>query len=221
MDLNIHQKKQKNNTKIKTHRKISHETKILQKISNKTIENIYRNKKINLLKEDLANKVITRTDIVNIDKIVQSWKYPMCVKCAMNCKSVSVYDLYLSSSNCHRKKHNITNRSFLLDGYGYLKATVEYINATRKIHSNEYFDAKYYVQNAIRISNRFKDKLNVCIRKLGFNMLKKINMGKYNDNSLKYFTLSELIVFSNIKTNIVNIKNTNNLELYKKNTEDL
>jgi len=67
-------------------------------------------KKNNSLKEDMGNKSMTRIDIENIDNIVQSWKYSMCVKCAMNCKGMSVYDLYLSSSHCHRKKHNVTKR---------------------------------------------------------------------------------------------------------------
>ena len=76
---------------------------------------------------------MTKLDIDHIDNIIQSWKYSMCVKCAMNCKGKSLYDLYLSSSNCHRKKHKVTNRSSLLYGYGHLKAAVEYINATEDI----------------------------------------------------------------------------------------
>jgi len=37
-------------------------------------------------------------------------------------------------------------------------------------------------------------------------MLKQISTGKYNDNSLRYFTLSELILFSNVNKKILNIK---------------
>ena len=121
---------------------------------------------------------MTRIDISNIDCIVQSWRYPMCVACAVKCNATYLHDLYLASANCQNKCHLISNRTSILKGYGNLKAAVEFINATRKLHTEEIYEARYYAQNAIRTSNKYDDNLNLCVKKLAMNILEKISTGE-------------------------------------------
>ena len=159
-------------------------------------------------KVKIKEKIMTQLEIDNIDHIVQSWKFSMCVICANNCMAKSLYDLSLSSEMCHRKGHEVPCRTSILKGYGNLKAAVEYIYALRKYHCNEHYEARYHAQNAIKISKRFEDNLNLNIRKLGLNILEKLKTGKRNDKTFTYFTLSELIVFSNKNKNYKSIKNS-------------
>ena len=93
-----------------------------------------------------------------------------------------------------------------MKGYGKFKAAVEFINATRKLHIEEIYEARYYAQNAIQTSNKYDDNLNFCVKKLAMNILDKISTGEYNDKSLSYFTITELIVLSNKNWDFRNIK---------------
>merc|ERR1712083_730730 len=119
--------------------------------------------------------IMKKKDIENIDIIVQSWKYKMCVNCAILCEGNSLYDLYLSSNNCKSQKHAVQKRTPLLKGYGKLCAAVEYINATLNNKVNDLFEAEYHAKNAIKCSVRYKDNLNACIRKLATKLLRDIN----------------------------------------------
>ena len=164
------------------------------------------NKNDSLIKKQEKEEFMTDINISNIDCVVQSWRYPMCVTCAIKCNATYYHDLYLASRNCQNKCHLISNRSSILKGYGKYKAAVEFINATRKLHTEEIFEARYYAQNAIQTSNKYDDNLNVCVKKLAMNILDKISTGEYNDKSLSYFTITELIVLSNKNWDFRNIK---------------
>ena len=124
----------------------------------------------------------------------------MCIKCAMLCKGETLYDLYKSSNCCRENNHPVSNRTSELKGFGRFSAAVDYINATRKINTNDIYEAKYYAQTAIKISNKFRDNLNISIKKLALNLLNEIKRGKKDSKSFTYFTLSELIIFSNKKS---------------------
>ena len=136
-------------------------------------------------------------EIENIDVTVLSWRYAMCIKCAMNCKGITLYDLFLSSNCCKEKHHKLSKRTCLLKGIGKFTAAVEYINATRKFNVNEYFEAKYHAKCAVQKSSQYKDNLNIHVNKLAKNLLEQINRGESKEQSIPYFTLTELIVFSN------------------------
>ena len=116
---------------------------------------------------------MTHIDILNIDCIVQSWRYPICVSCAVQCNATYLHDLFLASTNCQKKHHLISNRTSILKGYGQFKAAVEFINATRKLHTEEIYEARYYANNAIQTSNKYDDYLNLCVKKLAMNILEK------------------------------------------------
>ena len=118
-----------------------------------------------LIIEKEKEHFLTRIDISNVDCIVQSWRYPMCVACAVKCNATYLHDLYLASANCQNRCHLISNRTSILKGYGKFKAAVEFINATRKVNIEEIYEAKFYAQNAIRISNKYDDNLNLCEKK--------------------------------------------------------
>ena len=154
-------------------------------------------KNISLIKKKEKEECMTLIDISNIDCTVQSWRYPLCVTCAVNCNATYLHDLYLASANCQKKSHIVSKRTSILKGYGKFKAAVEFINATRKLHTEEIYEARYYSQNAIRTSNLYDDNLNLCVKKLAMNILEKLSTGEYNDKSLAYFTLTELIILSN------------------------
>ena len=179
----------------------------LQKLSKTT--QIHQHKqfdKNNSFIKKSEDEFMTHMDISNIDCIVQSWRYPMCVACAVKCNATYLHDLYLASANCQNKYHLISNRTSILKGYGKFKAAVEFINATRKLHIEEIYEARYYAQNAIRTSNLYDDNLNLCVKKLAMNILEKLSAGEYNDKSLAYFTLTELIILSNKNGDVRNIK---------------
>ena len=120
----------------------------------------------------------------------------MCLNCAMQCEGSSLYDLYLSSKNCKHQKHAVQKRTNRLKGYGNLYAAVECNNASIQLQVNDLLEAKYYANLAIKCSYRYKDNLNLNIRKLAMNLLKEINNSKIKISS-PLFTLSELILFSN------------------------
>ena len=69
-----------------------------------------------LIKKREKEVLITHLDISNIDCIVQSWRYPMCVACAVKCNATYLHDLYLASINCQNKCHLIFNRTSILKG---------------------------------------------------------------------------------------------------------
>ena len=96
-----------------------------------------------------------------------------------------------------RKNHKLSKRTCLLKGIGKCTAAVEYINATRKFNVNEYFEAKYHAKCAVQKSSQYKDNLNIHVNKLAKNILEQINRGESKEQSIPYFTLTELIVFSN------------------------
>ena len=213
MNHNIRAQKPEKNIKIQKHKKIHIE---LNKKSHKpkTENGFVDNVKI-------KEKIMTQLEIDNIDHIVLSWRFSMCVICANTCMAESLYDLSLSSKMCHGKGHEVPCRTSILKGYGNLKAAVEYINALRKYHCDEHFEAKYHAQNAIKISKRFEDNLNLNIRKLGFNILEKLKTGKLDDKSFTYFTLSELIEFSKQNTNYKPIQNNIGMKIHTTNIEYL
>ena len=144
---------------------------------------------------------MSSTDISNIDNIVQSWRYAMCVKCSMICKGKSLYDLFISSNACKEQNHVVSMRTSVLKGYGYLRSAVEYINATRKVSINDMFEAKYHTRNAIELSNFYNDSLNINIKKLSLNLLNNINNNSDVSKTIKFFTLSELIKLSYTERN--------------------
>ena len=163
------------------------------------------------------NRNMTHTEIAHIDDVVLSWKFKMCVKCAMHCKGESLYDLSLSSKICHENNHEVSKRTHLLKGYGKLSAAVEYINATMKFKVNECFEAKYYAQHAILRSDVYNDSLNKCVKKLAMNLLYEIRNNRYRKSKKSVlFTLSELIFFSNKNRFIENVYNNS-----KQNKQDL
>ena len=201
----------KNTTKINT-KKIAKNSSIrIKKTLKKTIKtkiskSIYaktKNKKIQNKKTDVYHVTFKNTgfmssiEIENIDVTVLSWRYAMCIKCAMNCKGITLYDLFLSSNCCKEKHHKLSKRTCLLKGIGKCTAAVEYINATRKFNVNEYFEAKYHAKCAVQKSSQYKDNLNIHVNKLAKNILEQINRGESKEQSIPYFTLTELIVFSN------------------------
>ena len=163
------------------------------------------------------NRNMTHTEIAHIDDVVLSWKFKMCVKCAMHCKGESLYDLSLSSKICHENNHEVSKRTHLLKGYGKLCAAVEYINASIKFKVNECFEAKYYAQHAILRSDVYNDSLNKCVKKLAMNLLYEIRNNRYRKSKKSVlFTLSELIFFSNKNGFVENVyKNS------KQNKQDL
>ena len=163
------------------------------------------------------NRNMTHTEIAHIDDVVLSWKFKMCVKCAMHCKGESLYDLSLSSKICHENNHEVSKRTHLLKGYGKLSAAVEYINATIKFKVNECFEAKYYAQHAILRSDVYNDSLNKCVKKLAMNLLCEIRNHRYRKSKKSVlFTLSELIFFSNKNGFVENVYNNS-----KQNKQDL
>ena len=91
-------------------------------------------------------------------------------------------------------------------GYGKFKAAVDFINGTRKLHTEEFHEARYYAQNAIQTSSKYDENLNLCVKKLGINILEKISTREYKDKSLSYFTLTELIILSNKSGDGKNVK---------------
>ena len=174
-----------------------------------SVNNVYTATKTNQHCHQNPSKtecIMKQIDIENINSKVLSWRYTMCTECVIICEGKTLCDLFISSKYCQEKNHAISKRSSILKGYGNLKAAVEYINATRKTHTREFYEANYYAQNAIQISNHFNDNLNSCIKILAINMLKKISLGEYKDQSLSYFTLSELIILSNRNGYVKNIK---------------
>ena len=158
------------------------------------------------IKKRKKEEIMTHMDISNIDCIVESWRYTMCVACAVKCNASYLHDLYLASTNCQNKCHLISNRTSILKGFGKFKAAVDFINATRKVHTEEFYEARYYAQNAIQTSNKYDDNLNLCVKKLAMNILDKISIREYKHKSLAYFTLTELIILSSKSRNIKNIK---------------
>ena len=116
----------------------------------KNLVHNFSNVKISNLLENETSDVLHKIDIENIDNIVHTWKFRMCVKCAIHCKGDSLYNLYLSSKNCSEKKHAVSKRTSSLKGYGKLCAAVEYINATIQCQVNDLFEAEYYAKNAIK-----------------------------------------------------------------------
>ena len=95
---------------------------------------------------------------------------------------------------------------------------MDYINATRKINSNDSYEAKYYAQTAIQISNKFSDNLNISIKKLAVNLLNKIKNGENDTKSFTYFTLSELIVFSNKQSSSIKTKGRIQYKIFERNS---
>ena len=179
----------------------------LQKLSKTT--QIHQHKqfdKNNSFIKKSEDEFMTHMDISNIDCIVQSWRYPMCVACAVKCNATYLHDIYLALANCQKKSHIVSKRTSILEGYGKLKAAVDFINATRKLHTEEFHEARYYAQNAIQTSSKYDDNLNLCVKKLGINILEKISTREYKDKSLSYFTLTELIILSNISGDGKNVK---------------
>ena len=170
--------------------------------------------------ENEKREVMTKKDIESIDNIVQSWRYKMCVKCAMICEGNSLNDLYLSLEKSKNQNHAVPKRATILKGQGKLYAAVEYINATIKQQVNDLFEAEYHAKNAIKCSNRYNDNLNTCINKLGMNLLRDIKDGK-KSKACTLFTLSELMVFSNKhEITVDKYKNTTKPEKPKKNFKE-
>ena len=195
MNTNSHTQNQKKGIKTKNHITKTLESNVSIKTLQNSVEKYSMSNITNILKNE-TREVMKKKDIERIDNIVQSWRYKMCVKCAMICEGNSLNDLYLSSERCKNKNHAVPKRATILKGHGKLYAAVEYINATIKQQVNEFFEAEYHAKNAIKCSNRYNDNLNTCISKLGMNLLRDIKEGKKSKAS-SLFTLSELMVFSN------------------------
>ena len=173
------------------------------------------------MKPNIEKQTMSSIEISNIDTIVQSWRYAMCVKCSIMCKGQSLYDLFISSSACKEKNHAISTRTSVLKGYGYLKSAVEYINATKKVSTNDIYEAKYHTRNAIEISNCYNDNLNINIKKLSLKLLKNINSNHEISKTINFFTLSELIELSNNEKNTVKTFNKTNKNKMTQNIHDL
>ena len=112
----IKSKKPKKNIKSQKPKNISRNPTSIQKTFKNNIENHTCKNNISMEK-NIDKQVMSSIDISNIDNIVQSWRYAMCVKCSVSCKGSSLYDLFISSNACKEKNHVVPMRASVLKGY--------------------------------------------------------------------------------------------------------